>query len=45
MGNFQILSFGTHQNFEFLAEILTPKLRAYMVIFSSPEHLGSLVSL
>ena len=33
MGNFEILSFGRHQNFAFLAEILTPKMRAYTVIF------------
>ena len=33
MGNFEILSFGRHQNFAFLAEILTSKMRAYTVIF------------
>ena len=33
MGNFEILSFGTHQNFVFLADILTPKMHTYMVIF------------
>ena len=33
MGNFEILSFGTHQNSTFLAEILTLKIHAYSVIF------------
>ena len=33
MGNFVILSFGTNQNFAFLAKILTPKMHAYTVIF------------
>ena len=40
MGNFEILSFGTHQNFAFLAEILTPKMHAYMVFlfFYHPDR-------
>ena len=33
MGNFEFLSFETHQNFTFPAEILTPKMHAYTIIF------------
>ena len=36
MGNFEILSFGTHQNFMFLGEILTPKNACIYGSFHSP---------